>query len=113
MSQDKLLYNVRIKSARYVEDYTIRFRFTDGTVQLIDFKNWILRNFGGSKKYLDKRLFKQFSLGKYRKDITWNDEMDFPFGFLYDGGLNFSVDYEKKIKEFIKRAKRLKIKVNI
>lgn len=77
------LVDIKITEAQYLRDYIIRFTFSDRTVQNVNFEKWIKLNYGGSKKYLNKRLFKKFEI-LYGKNISWNDyEMCFPFIFLY------------------------------
>ena len=69
---------ILIHKAEYQGDYKINFLFSDGVEQSIDFSTF-LHNAKNpmTKKYLDKELFKSFSL--QHGDIDWNDyEMCFP-----------------------------------
>ena len=78
---------ISINKAEYISDYKIKLSFTDGIVKVIDFYN-ILKNARNpiTRKYLDKNLFKNFSL-EYG-DLIWNDyEMCFPIWDLHEGKL--------------------------
>ncbi len=79
---------ISINQANYVEDYKINLIFNDGKHKLIDFSAFLLNAKNPStKKYLDKNLFKQYSI-EYG-DIVWNDyELCFPIWNLYEGKLN-------------------------
>lgn len=76
---------ISINKAEYLEGYKIKFLFSDGTEQLIDFFNFLSTAKNPmTKKYLDIHLFKKFSI-KYG-DIIWNDyEMCFPIWDLHEG----------------------------
>jgi DUF971 family protein len=76
---------ISINKAEYVGGYKIRFLFSDGTEQLIDFFHFLntARN-PMTNKYLDMQLFEKFSI-QYG-DIIWNDyEMCFPIWDLHEG----------------------------
>jgi hypothetical protein len=76
---------ISIISAEYIRDYKINLNFSDGVVRVIDFGPF-LRSAKNpmAKKYLDKQLFKKYSI-EYG-DIVWNDyEMCFPICGLYEG----------------------------
>ncbi len=78
---------VSIVNAEYVGEYGIKFSFSDGIEKVIDFSGF-LKNARNSmtKKYLDKQLFKRFSI-EYG-DIIWNDyEMCFPIWDLHEGNI--------------------------
>ncbi len=75
---------VSIEKAEYKGDYIINLQFSDGVERNIDFGNF-LRNARNpmTKKYLDKELFKSFTL-EYG-DLMWNDyEMCFPIWDLHE-----------------------------
>ncbi len=81
--------NVFIKSAKYVSDYRIAFRFTDGNSTEIDFHAFLTAQGQNpmAKQFLDVTRFKDFSI-EQRADIVWGDwEMCFPFASLYTGDL--------------------------
>lgn len=76
---------ISIEIAEYVRDYIIYFKFSDGVERSIDFSNF-LKNAKNpmTKKYLDKVLFKSFSVNY--GDLDWNDyEMCFPIWDLHEG----------------------------
>lgn len=76
---------VSIDKAVYLDEYKIKFDFSDGVSQTIDFKGF-LENAKNpmTKKYMDKDKFKSFTI-EYG-DIVWNDyEMCFPIWDLHEG----------------------------
>ena len=76
---------ISIINADYIGDYKINFTFSDGVERIIDFSDFLnkARN-PMTKKYLDKNLFKRFSINY--GDIIWNDyEMCFPIWDLHEG----------------------------
>lgn len=76
---------ISINKADYVGEYKIKFLFSDGVERLIDFSGF-LNNVKNpmTKKYLDKSLFKSYSIDY--GDIIWNDyEMCFPIWGLHEG----------------------------
>jgi hypothetical protein len=76
---------VLIDKAAYLNGYKIKFDFSDGVSQTIDFENFLKSAKNPmTKKYLDKDKFKNFSI-EYG-DIVWSDyEMCFPIWNLYEG----------------------------
>ncbi len=76
---------ISIISAEYIRDYKINLTFSDGVVRVIDFGPFLISAKNPmAKKYLDKKLFKKYSI-EYG-DIVWNDyEMCFPIWDLYEG----------------------------
>lgn len=76
---------ISIDKAVYKSDYIINIKFSDGVERNIDFGDF-LKNAKNpmTKKYLDKELFKTFSVDY--GDLNWNDfEMCFPLWDLYEG----------------------------
>jgi hypothetical protein len=81
--------NVFVKSAKYLGDYRIAFRFTDGHSTEIDFHAFLTAQGQNpmATQFLDVTRFKDFSI-EQRVDIVWGDwEMCFPFAALYAGDL--------------------------
>ncbi|MBK7556333.1 MAG: DUF2442 domain-containing protein [Flavobacteriales bacterium] len=81
--------NVFIKSAKYLGDYRIALRFTDGRTTELDFHDFLAEPSQNPMvtRYLDVTLFKAFVI-QDRADIVWGDwEMCFPFAALYAGDL--------------------------
>jgi hypothetical protein len=83
-------YNVdsdvlKIDSAKYLSDYAIRVRFSDGTENVIDFKPFLSKSLHPSiKKYLNENLFSNFKLES--GNLNWNDyDLIFPVKDLYNG----------------------------
>lgn len=76
---------VSIEKAQYIVDYKIRFDFSDGISQTIDFESFLKASRNPmTKKYLDLDKFKGFEI-EYG-DVVWNDyEMCFPIWDLHEG----------------------------
>lgn len=76
---------LKIDSAKYLSDYAIRIKFSDGNEKLVDFKPFLLKSLHPSiKKYLDENEFSNFSLTD--GNLNWNDyDMIFPLSDLYNG----------------------------
>lgn len=74
-----------IESARYLSDYLIGLKFSDGNENTVDFKPFLTRTLHPSlKKFLNKNEFSKFSLED--GNLNWNDyEMIFPLTDLYKG----------------------------
>ena len=78
---------ISIDKAVYLDGYKIKFDFSDGVNQTIDFKGF-LENAKNpmTKKYMDKDKFKDFTI-EYG-DIVWNDyELCFPIWDLHEGNI--------------------------
>lgn len=79
---------ISIKEAEYIDNYQIKFVFNDNKINTVDFSSF-LKNAKNpmSKKYLDKDLFKDFSI--INGDIIWNDyELCFPIWDLYSNNIS-------------------------
>ncbi|MBU0487440.1 MAG: DUF2442 domain-containing protein [Bacteroidetes bacterium] len=76
---------LKIDSAKYLSDYAIRVKFSDGNERLVDFKPFLSKSLHPSiKKYLDEDQFSNFKLTD--GNLIWNDyEMIFPIWDLYNG----------------------------
>jgi hypothetical protein len=76
---------LKIDSAKYLSDYAIRIRFSDGKENLVDFKPFLSKSLHPSiKKYLDENKFANFSLTD--GNLNWNDyDLIFPLSDLYNG----------------------------
>lgn len=76
---------IEINKAEYIEDYKIRFEFSDGEICLVDFTDFLKSAKNPmTKKYLNKNEFKSFKVEF--GDIVWNDyEMCFPVWDLHEG----------------------------
>ena len=76
---------LKIDSAKYLSDYAIRIRFSDGKEKLVDFKPFLSKSLHPSiKKYLDEKKFSNFSLTD--GNLNWNDyDLIFPLSDLYNG----------------------------
>ena len=76
---------LKIDSAKYLSDYAIRIKFSDGNEKLVDFKPFLSKSIHPSiTKYLDENKFSNFSLTD--GNLNWNDyELIFPLSDLYNG----------------------------
>ena len=76
---------IAIEQAEYVEDYVLRLKFSDGKEAQVDFEPFLRQSLNPLiKKYLDKDVFKQFTV-EYG-DLYWNDyDLCFPIADLYEG----------------------------
>jgi len=82
----KTEYNqLKIETAKYLSDYAIRIKFSDGNERLVDFKPFLSKSLHPSiKKYLDEDRFSNFSLTD--GNLNWNDyDLIFPLSDLYNG----------------------------
>jgi adenine/guanine phosphoribosyltransferase-like PRPP-binding protein len=93
--------NVFIKSAKYLGDYRIAFRFTDGHSTEIDFHAFLTAHGQNpmATQFLDVTRFKDFSI-EQRVDLVWGDwEMCFPFAALYAGDLGVDSLGKKRLTQ--------------
>jgi len=76
---------LKIDSAKYLSDYAIRIRFSDGKENLVDFKPFLSKSLHPSiKEYLDENKFSNFSLTD--GNLNWNNyDLIFPLSDLYNG----------------------------
>lgn len=76
---------LKIDSAKYLSDYAIRIKFSDGNERLVDFKPFLSKSLHPSiQKYLDEAKFSNFSLTD--GNLNWEDyDLIFPISDLYSG----------------------------
>lgn len=79
---------LKIESAKYLSDYVIRIKFSDGYEKVVDFKPFLSKSLHPSiKKYHNENAFSDFSLTD--GNLNWNDfDMIFPIEDLYNRKLN-------------------------
>lgn len=79
---------LKIDSAKYLSDYVIRIKFSDGNERIVDFKPFLSKSLHPSiKKYLDENMFSNFSLTD--GNLNWNDyDLIFPISDLYKGQID-------------------------
>ncbi|WP_373524042.1 DUF2442 domain-containing protein [Aquiflexum sp.] len=82
---ESVFEELRIESAKYLSDFAIRIKFSDGNEKLVDFKPFLSKSVHPSiKKYLDEKKFSNFSL--IEGNLNWNDyDLIFPISDLYSG----------------------------
>jgi hypothetical protein len=82
---DSEFNQLKIDSAKYLSDYVIRIRFSNGKERLVDFKPFLSKSLHPSiKKYLDENKFSNFTLTD--GNLNWNDyDLIFPLSDLYNG----------------------------
>ncbi|MFI5201768.1 MAG: DUF2442 domain-containing protein [Candidatus Kapaibacterium sp.] len=80
---------LNVVHAEYVDDYRLHITFSDGRSRIVDFFPFLSQSpHPISKKYLQKKFFKQFEV--VEGDLTWNDdEMIFPVWDLYQGDIKY------------------------
>ncbi len=78
---------VSIVEAEYLGGFKIRFDFSDGIRNIIDFEDFLKSAKNPmTKKYLDQDNFRNFSVDF--GDIVWNDyELCFPIWDLHEGSI--------------------------
>ena len=76
---------VKILNARYVNDYKIKFKFSDGHINIFDYESLVTSKHKEFKKYLNIIEFKKFSIIKNNTGLAWGDnwEMILPLDTLY------------------------------
>lgn len=76
---------IDIVEADHIDPYKIHLRFSDGAEQTLDFEPFLRKSHHPEiQKYLDRNLFKDFSIVHGRLD--WNDyDLCFPIQDLYEG----------------------------
>lgn len=85
----KILDNLTIVKSEYVDNYIIRFSFSDGTINDVDFGNYLYKHpHPQYDKYRDLSKFKQYKIDSHG-DIYWgkNGDLMFPVENLYFNNL--------------------------
>ena len=79
---------IEIEKAKYIGDFVIRIKFTDGVERLVDFKPFLFKSLHPSiKKYLNEEKFKDLKI--VDGNLNWNDyDLIFPVADLYEGYVN-------------------------
>lgn len=82
---------IKITSAKYLEDYKISFKFSNGKTTTVDFGYFVLTSKSAYiKPFRDLSKFKKFEI-KNGMDISWKEwndyDMCFEFKDLYKGGV--------------------------
>jgi len=72
----------RVEEARYVRDFTIHLRFSDGTEGDMDFRDELYGEVFEPLK--DRALFQQFFVHPEFHTLTWPNGADFAPEFLYE-----------------------------
>ena len=72
----------RVAEARYVRDYTIHLRFTDGTEGDVDLRDELYGEIFEPLK--DRAFFRQFSVHPEFHTLTWPNGADIAPEFLYE-----------------------------
>lgn len=65
---------IKIQSTEYLENYTIRFIFSDGRVNIFDYANLVRKPINA--KYLDISEFKKFEIIEGSTEIAWGEDWD-------------------------------------
>ncbi len=72
----------RVAEARYVRDYTVHVRFTDGTEGDVDLREELYGEIFEPLK--DRAFFQQFSVHPEFHTLTWPNGADIAPEFLYE-----------------------------
>ena len=82
LSDDKI---INVVEAEYINPYKIHLWFSDGAEQTVNFESFLKKSHHPEiQKYLDKKLFKNFSIAHGRLD--WNEyDLCFSMQDLYEG----------------------------
>jgi hypothetical protein len=72
----------RVAEARYVQDYVIHLRFTDGTEGDVDLRDELYGEIFEPLK--DQMVFRQFSIHPEFHTLTWPNGADIAPEFLYE-----------------------------
>jgi len=85
---EKEKQNLKITTAVYIGNYTIRINFNDGTEKLVNFKQFLSKSLHPSiRKYLDDAYFSNYEI--VNGNLNWNDyDMIFPIWDLYRGRID-------------------------
>lgn len=78
---------MKIESAKYIGDFAVRIKFSDGKEKLVDFKSFLMNSHHPSiKKYQNESLFKDFEI--LDGNLNWNNyDLIFPVWDLYTGSI--------------------------
>lgn len=74
---------LKVVSADYIKDYTLRLTFNNGKVLFVDFVPLMQK--GICRKLQDMDYFRSYTLDPYTVD--WNNEIGFAPEFLYEQGV--------------------------
>lgn len=76
---------IRVEWAKYIGDFAVRVKFSDGKEKLVDFKSFLINSHHPSiKKYQKESLFKDFQI--LDGNLNWNNyDLIFPVWDLYQG----------------------------
>lgn len=76
--------NIKIKKAKYLNDYKIELIFSDGVAKVVNFKPFLKNAKNLFVPLLDLNYFKSFSVDD--TTIRWPNEVDFCPDVLYEVG---------------------------
>ncbi len=77
-----LMHDLRILDVDYLGEYTLKIKFSDGVVKIVDLKPYLTGEVFG--ELLDKEKFIQYGLT--RVTIEWANGADLAPEFLYEIG---------------------------
>ena len=72
----------KVVEAKYVKDFIIHIRFSDGTEGEVDFKDELYGDI--FERLKDKEFFKQFTIHPDFHTLCWPNVADFAPEFLYE-----------------------------
>ena len=74
-----------VKSALYLDNYTLRLKFSDGVVKDVDLSNELYGQMFAPLKEIS--FFKKFKVSSELGTIFWPNDADFAPEFLYEKGV--------------------------
>ena len=64
---------ITITSAKHISEYKIKITFSDGKVNIFDYKNLVMREHEETIPYRNIENFKKFSIVGGRTEIAWGE----------------------------------------
>jgi hypothetical protein len=102
---------ITIVSAKYVDGYKIKIKFSDGKVNTFDYTNLVMRDHEESKPYRDIEKFKKFKI-VHKDSIAWGNDWDMLLSFDYiynktffsEAGRKRSTDKKQLIRLYVPQS---------
>jgi len=80
-----MINKIKIESATYIDSYRIKITFSDGKVNVFDYKNLVMRDHEESLPYRDIKKFQEFKIIN-NTEIAWGEDWDMilPLDTIYN-----------------------------
>lgn len=89
---------IHVQDVRYLEDYKIELRFSDGKNGIADLKDELYGNMFEPLK--DKNIFSKVKIDKELETIVWDNGADLAPEFLYYKSFENDKSLQNKFKEW-------------